>query len=945
MKKQENCKRIVSKGKKSFKVRSTLIISAVLGFITLAGAQDTSNYKIGVLAVRGKEQTLMQWSQTARYLTDKLPGVRFSIVPLSFSEVGPAVKNKTIDFIIANPYQYVEIETLYGAQRLASMKKVILGKEVTRYGSVIFTQSGRRDIVILSDLKNKKFMAVDNTSFGGWLAAWRELKEYHIDPFRDFVLLDFAGSTDTVVYAVLQGIADAGCVRSGILEEMAAEGKIDIRKLKVIRAGTQKKNILKNNEPFLCSTRLYPDWVFVKLSHVSTAVAEEVNLALFAMPSLDPAALSGKYGGWTIPLNFSSVHECLKELRIGIYKDWGKFTLFDAIRKYRYWLEFVTALFLALFIFSGMLLRGKMSLEQSRKRLEKEIGVRKQAEAELEQQHELLRKVMESIVLPLYVIDVKDYTVKMANQIAYKGVLGSNVTCFSVSHKAKAPCEGQHVCPMEEIKKTGKSAVVEHVHEDEYGNSRILEIHGYPVFNEQGTLVQIIEFCMDITERKKMEIELLKSQAELLLIFNNAPVIMLLVDKDRRVSRVNQFGLDITQRSQEEVVGLQGGDILSCIYALDDPRGCGYKEFCASCIVRQTVLDSFETGNNHRRVETELTIKSKEKIELKYLLLSTTVIVYNSEKMVLVCIEDVTEQRTMLGALKESERRFREIMENSQLICVMFDTTGCVTFCNDFFVNLTGWQRDEVIGKDWFSYFIPPAIKDKIKPILIGDILKGDIPVYYEHDLITLLGEKKNILWNSTVLRDAQGVVIGMSSIGEDITERKKVEMQILENEEQLRLALEGSKMGTWRWMIKEQKVTWDKYMYRIFGLPLDSFGGRFEDFISFIYLEDKKRVVTAIDALIKERKEFDLEYRILWHDNSLHYIAIRGKVFYDYDGAPVAINGVCLDISERKKIEETLQNKIEDLEKFNRFVVDRELKMVELKQKIKELESNKSVV
>jgi PAS domain S-box-containing protein len=156
-------------------------------------------------------------------------------------------------------------------------------------------------------------------------------------------------------------------------------------------------------------------------------------------------------------------------------------------------------------------------------------------------------------------------------------------------------------------------------------------------------------------------------------------------------------------------------------------------------------------------------------------------------------LNEISERKRIEQILRESERRFREILENSQLIGVMFDTEGKVIFCNDFFIHLTGWQRDEVIGKDWFSYFLPPEAGNRIKPIVIGDILNGNIPVYYENDIITRMGEKKVILWNNILLRDAQGNISGMTSVGEDITERKNAVEALKRNERYFRTLIENA--------------------------------------------------------------------------------------------------------------------------------------------------------
>jgi len=169
--------------------------------------------KIGVLAIRGKEQCLKSWSATAEYLTSSIPGRRFIIVPLSHNEINPSVEKGTVDFILTNSSSYVELEYLYGANRIATLKERRLGRVYSKYGSVIFSRADRKDIREFSDLKGKRFMAVSETSLGGWQMTWRELQEQGIDPYKDFKELVFVETHDAVVTAVQNGSVDAGTVR------------------------------------------------------------------------------------------------------------------------------------------------------------------------------------------------------------------------------------------------------------------------------------------------------------------------------------------------------------------------------------------------------------------------------------------------------------------------------------------------------------------------------------------------------------------------------------------------------------------------------------------------------------------------------------------------------------------------------------------------------------
>lgn len=132
------------------------------------------------------------------------------------------------------------------------------------------------------------------------------------------------------------------------------------------------------------------------------------------------------------------------------------------------------------------------------------------------QTHEnLFKNVLEAIEHPFYVVNVSDYSVEIANKAS--GVVeGERVTCHKLTHGEDSPCSGkEHACPMEIIKKTGKPAVLEHIHKDGSGNPIYVEVHAYPIFDDDGRFVQMIEYSMDITQKKKTQHQLVDKNKEL----------------------------------------------------------------------------------------------------------------------------------------------------------------------------------------------------------------------------------------------------------------------------------------------------------------------------------------------------------------------------------------------------------------------------------------------
>lgn len=125
------------------------------------------------------------------------------------------------------------------------------------------------------------------------------------------------------------------------------------------------------------------------------------------------------------------------------------------------------------------------------------------AEATIRKQRNFVQRVFESITHPMYVVDANNYRVVMANKAALKGADRDDPTCYALMHGLDAPCAGEHVCPLKEIKRTKKEVTLEHVHLDSEGKEISVEIHGFPITDKTGEVVQMIEYAIDISDRKK----------------------------------------------------------------------------------------------------------------------------------------------------------------------------------------------------------------------------------------------------------------------------------------------------------------------------------------------------------------------------------------------------------------------------------------------------------
>jgi len=241
--------------------------------------------------------------------------------------------------------------------------------------------------------------------------------------------------------------------------------------------------------------------------------------------------------------------------------------------------------------------------------------------------------------------------------------------------------------------------------------------------------------------------------------------------------------------SAEEILGVKRSDLMGRPYS--DP---GYKvttlEGKPYQLEERPIIQALRTGKLVRNVE-YIVIRP----DGSGVIISANAAPLRDEQGnitgAILSFADITARKQAEEELREYERRFREMLEQVELIALILDARGNITFANDFLLDFTGWQREEVIGKSWFDYFVPEERREEIERVFHEIITKGT-PAHYENDILTREGERRTIAFSNVLLFDRQRNVIGTASIGHDVTAERQAAEEIRESRRQVLDILES---------------------------------------------------------------------------------------------------------------------------------------------------------
>ena len=521
------------------------------------------------------------------------------------------------------------------------------------------------------------------------------------------------------------------------------------------------------------------------------------------------------------------------------------------------------------------------------------------------------------------VLDANQEYVRLAGKNELREILGHKVTEWTAEPEKRKNAEAVRKCAID-----GYIRDLEIDYVDSSGKITPVELNATAVNSDEGP--KILTLCRDITERRKSEEALLKSELLIRRISNNLASgmiyqVVVMKDGTRRFTYLSDtvkrlYGItpdegmadagliygrihpeDVERVIQEEDAASRTMSVFKAEVRMIKPDGgIRWSSFVSSPNVLSdgtTCWDGIEFDITSLKQAEEELVRHRDHLE------------------------EMVEERA--ASLMESEKKYRELVENTNSIILRMNKEGDVTFFNEFAQDFFGFSSEEIVGKNVVGTIVPA--KDTNGVNLEQMILEiGRHPEKFRNNLnenIRKNSERVWIAWTNKPIFDDNGKIAEIMCVGNDISDRVKTEKELdnyrnrLEDlvkerteelrkkEENLSKAQSIAHLGNWNREMLTGELSWSDEARRIFGFEEDE-EITFDKFMKLIHTEDIDKLKYAQDKALAGQEPICVEYRIIRRDGETRYIDEKCEFVFDDNRKLIRLDGIVMDITERRKVE-----------------------------------------
>ena len=432
------------------------------------------------------------------------------------------------------------------------------------------------------------------------------------------------------------------------------------------------------------------------------------------------------------------------------------------------------------------------------------------------------------------------------------------------------------------------------------GEERMIAWSNNVVLDEDGRVVQVIGTGMDVTEQRQAEEALRNSAAETDAILRSTPLVMFLVDRDRRVKRVNHAMERFTGRPAQELAGLRNGEAIRCLNSLDDPGGCGFGPNCHTCSIRLAVVRTLETGEKQHQVEATLPVAIGDRHQDMHMLVSTAPVHTTKEDLVLVCVEDVTKQKRAEEELRRAWELLRGVVELTDTAVMRYDLDGRRTYVNEVYARWVGKPVNELL-RGTLGDQLPPELRERDWTRFRQCIATGKPSSNYVHS-VQRHGKTMYVKSDMAPIIGPTGVVEGVQVTATDITELMQAQEHLRQSEELYRTLDELSNMMVIRYDTKGRRIFANQHALRVTGLSAERYlAGHFGDLVP---ADMQRRIRRKFREVVRTGKPaYGLTIALVGDGSSKHFSTNLTPI-KDASGNVTGVQLTAADITDRVELQ-----------------------------------------
>ena len=842
---------------------------------------------VGVLAYRPKAIVGPAWTKLGDALERHLVldgnrhDIRVSV--LDFNELETAIRQRTIDFVITNPADYVYLEHKVGlGQPIASVVEQFDGRPVPGFGGVIAVLDSRQDIRTLDDLRGKKIAAMRASVLGGYQSQAYELLLRGIRLPRDATVIQPADpSHDAALQALLDGQADVAFVRIGLIEGLEKAGKLRPDQIRIVNRQELP------GFPLALSTRLYPNWAVAPLPHVSQTDAAQFAAALLGMPPNQPEARAAGIWSFALPLSYEPVREMARALRMPPYDrepliDWR-----EVIRQYPTGTALAglgVTVILALLLLLG---HHNFSLAKARQRAEA-------GEASLRQERSNLRTFINAIpdLVWLKDPDGKYLSCNAAFERLYNLPESALIGRSDYEFVSKAEADLFRENDRKAAAAGRPTMNEEWLTLQADGYKGLFETIKTPIIGGDGQVVGVLGVARDVTATRKLLNQVTEDAERLQVLMDNSLDGIAVIGDDLKIVDCNRRFSEMLGYPHRHLLQLAAAD-----FDTDRAESCGRR-------LQDEPPGKQKVRTTHYRRKDGSTFPVE---------VSSSVATWKGRVLSFCVVRDITDRQTIekemakaASLLRDSEERFRALAENTADLIWACDPTVRLTYINPageaFFGHslraLAGMNLADLVHPDDLSLLNATTAK-------AAQQRNGwrDVTLRWR----TANGDYRSLESSGKPVCSLTGELLGFHGVDRDITDRLATEATLRESEFFLRESQRVAKIGGWRANPAKHTATWTPEVYAILEMP-DSYRPDHRIEASLFSGKDWKAIADKVAEAYAEGTPFSVEVDYVTHGGTRKWLEIRGFPHYA-DGRRIDyVMGTIQDISERRIAEQDLR-------------------------------------